>query len=237
MCAPAPPHESPPSRKVSICFTSQAEAVVTSLVKHGGTWTEDRTRPPMLVPLTLLGCRVTVEELVIGDAYSGTEYEVAEPRPTHGGPLLRTLVLQEADLAKEAMKAGGELPFEAMKVPQLKAAPPADEFAAAITAANAVCFFSELTKVPHILEPSTTPSDRTGDMPTREALESKVNVSTAPAPTNSASRNQGTDMIDDVALAAQRERAREVCERPVSPPPPSPIITEECGAGVVGPAC
>ena len=65
----------------------------TSLVKHGGTWTEDRTRPPMLVPLTLLGCRVTVEELVIGDAYSGTEYEVAEPRPTHGGPLLRTLVL------------------------------------------------------------------------------------------------------------------------------------------------
>ena len=92
----------------------------TSLVKHGGTWTEDRTRPPMLVPLTLLGCRVTVEELVIGDAYSGTEYEVAEPRPTHGGPLLRTLVLQEADLAKEAMKAGGELPFEAMKVPQLK---------------------------------------------------------------------------------------------------------------------
>ena len=47
---------------------SQAEAVVTSLVKRGGTWTEDRTRPPMLVPLTLLGCRVTVEELVIGDA-------------------------------------------------------------------------------------------------------------------------------------------------------------------------
>ena len=94
--------------------------VVTSLVKRGGTWTEDRTRPPMLVPLTLLGCRVTVEELVIGDAYSGTEYEVAEPRLTHGGPLLQTLVLQEADLAKEAMKAGGELPFEAMKVPQLK---------------------------------------------------------------------------------------------------------------------
>ena len=56
-------------------------------------------------------------------------------------------------------------------------APPADEFAAAIAAANAVCFFPELTKVPHILEPSTTPSDRTGDMPTREALEPKVNVS------------------------------------------------------------
>ena len=36
--------------------------------------------------------------------------------------------------------------------------------AAAITAANAVCFYlllGQLTKVPHILEPSTTPSDRT----------------------------------------------------------------------------
>ena len=73
------------------------------------------------------------------------------------------------------------------------AGPRADVSAAAITAANAVCFFSELTKVPHILEPSTTPSDRTGDMPTREALESKVKVSTAPAPTNSASRYLGAE--------------------------------------------
>ena len=97
-----------------------------------------------------------------------------------------------------------------------------------ITAANAVCFFSELTKVPHILEPSTTPSDCTGDMPTREALEPKVNVSTAPAPTNSASRYLGADMIDDVE--AQREPAREVCERPVSPPPQPQLITEECDA-------
>ena len=105
------------------------------------------------------------------------------------------------------------------------AAPPAGVLATAITAANAVCFFSELTKVPHILEPSTTPSDRTGDMPTREALESKVNVSTAPAITNSASRNQGADMIDDVAT--QRELAREVCERPVSPSPQPQLITEE----------
>ena len=119
-------------------------------------------------------------------------------------------------------------PWRRRRALELHAAPPADEFAAAITAANAVCFFSELTKVPHILEPSTTPSDRTGDMPTREALESKVNVSTAPAPTNSASRNQGTDMIDDVA--AQRERAREVYERPASPPPQPQLITEECDA-------
>ena len=76
--------------------------------------------------------------------------------------------------------------------------------------------------MPHILEPSTTPSGRTGDMPTREALEPKVNVSTAPAPTNSASRYLGADMIDDVE--AQREPAREVrlygvCEPPVIPPP------------------
>ena len=106
-------------------------------------------------------------------------------------------------------------------------APPADEFAAAIAAANAVCFFPELTKVPHVLEPSTT-SSRCGDMPPRGALESKVNVSTAPALTNSASRNQGADMIDD--MATQRERAREVYERPASPPPQPQLITEECDA-------
>ena len=32
---------------------------------------------------------------------------------------------------------------------------PADVLATAITAVNAVCVFPELTKVPHILEPST----------------------------------------------------------------------------------
>ena len=41
----------------------------------------------------------------------------------------------------------------------------------------------------------------------------------------SALMRPGTDMIDDVA--AQRERAREVYERPASPPPQPQLITEE----------
>ena len=102
-------------------------------------------------------------------------------------------------------------------------APPADEFAAAIAAANAVCFFPELTKVPHVLEPSTT-SSRCGAKPPRDALESKVQVS-MPALTDSASQFLGADIIDDVAT--QRELAREVCERPVSPSPQPQLITEE----------
>ena len=92
---------------------------ITGAVSPRQRWVPGQGTGLEVPAVTLLGCRVTVEELVIGDAYSGTEYEVVEPRLTHGGPLLRTLVLQEADLAKEAMKAGGELPFEAMKVPMV----------------------------------------------------------------------------------------------------------------------
>ena len=70
------------------------------------------------------------------------------------------------------------------------AAPRADVSAAAITAANAVCFYlllGQLTKVPHILEPSTTPSDRApacGDMPTRETLGNRRSTCQGPAPIN-----------------------------------------------------
>ena len=102
-------------------------------------------------------------------------------------------------------------------------APPADEFAAAIAAANAVCFSPELTKVPHVLEPSTT-SSRCGAKPPRDALESKVQMS-MPALTDSASQFLGADIVDDVAT--QRDLAREVCERPVSPSPQPQLITEE----------
>ena len=97
---------------------------------------------------------------------------------------------------------------------------------AVIKSANfdAVSFFKELAKVPHIIEPSTSLSDRTVAMPTRDALESKVQMS-MPALTDSASQSLGADIIDDVE--AQHEPAREVCERPVSPPPQPQLITEE----------
>ena len=61
-------------------------------------------------------------------------------------------------------------------------------------------------------------------MPTREALKSKVQMS-MPALTDSASQSLGADIIDDVE--AQREPARVVYERPVSPPPQPQLITEE----------
>ena len=42
---------------------SKCEAVLTLLVEgDGGLLTEDRTKPPMLVPLTLLGCKVEVAD-------------------------------------------------------------------------------------------------------------------------------------------------------------------------------
>ena len=74
-----------------------------------------------------------------------------------------------------------------------------------------MCFFPELTKVPHVLEPSTT-SSRCGAKPPRDALESKVQVS-MPALTDSASQSLGADAtcltMNDVAtarlLATQRE--------------------------------
>ena len=96
---------------------------------------------------------------------------------------------------------------------------------AAIMAANfnAVCFFSELTKVPHILEPSTTSSDRTGDEPTREPLESKVLMST-PALTDSASQSLGAGYRHNRRCGSTaRTRARGMCNvSALSAPPPRP---------------
>ena len=62
--------------------------------------------------LALLGCKVEVRKLSSGDAYSGAEYEVVQPAPTCGGPMLRALVLDEVTFAASAMAAGGELSFE-----------------------------------------------------------------------------------------------------------------------------
>ena len=74
-----------------------------------------------LVPLTLLGCKVEVRELSAGGAYAGSTYAITKLQPACGGPQLQTLVLDEATFAASAMEAGGELSFEEMKLPQLKA--------------------------------------------------------------------------------------------------------------------
>ena len=101
---------------------AKAEAVATPLTwdEANGILSEDRTRPPLLVPLTLLGCRVEGVELSSGGAFTGSTYSIGEALAASGGPPLRTLVLNEAVFAPSAMEAGGQLSFEQMKLPQLK---------------------------------------------------------------------------------------------------------------------
>ena len=81
---------------------------------------DDRTRPPLLVPLTLLGCRVDVLEESPAHTYTGGSYLISRLLPECGGPRLHTLCLDESSFAADVMKAGGQLSFEQMKLPQLK---------------------------------------------------------------------------------------------------------------------
>ena len=81
---------------------------------------EDRSRPPWLVPLVLLGGKMEAEELSAGGAYAGSTYSIGALVPTSGGPALQTLVLAETDFDADAMEGGGELSLEEMKLQQLK---------------------------------------------------------------------------------------------------------------------
>ena len=55
-----------------------------------------------------------------GGAYVGDAFTLGARVPSHGGAPLRTLYLDDAAFEAKAMMAGGELPFEEMKLPQLK---------------------------------------------------------------------------------------------------------------------
>ena len=94
--------------------------MLTPLVAEAGVLREDRSRPPCLVPLALLGCKVEVSELASGGAYGGSTYAIVQAAPLCGGPRLRRLALVEAMFGAEAMAAGGALSLEEMKLPQLK---------------------------------------------------------------------------------------------------------------------
>ena len=74
----------------------------------------------MLVPLTLLGSKVELLTHSAGNAYTSGQYTVVRCVPSHGGQPLRTLVLDETDFSADAMEAANGVPFEAMKLPQLK---------------------------------------------------------------------------------------------------------------------
>ena len=81
---------------------------------------DDRSRPPLLTPLALLGCKVEVLELAAGSAYKSGQYMVWGEIPSAGGSRLQRLHLDEGAFGASAMQAGGELAFEFMKLPQLK---------------------------------------------------------------------------------------------------------------------
>ena len=77
-------------------------------------------RAAALVPLGLLGCKVETSLRSKGGAYHGDTYTIGQLVSTCGGAPLQTLHLDESMFGPTAMAAGGELSFEAMKLPQLK---------------------------------------------------------------------------------------------------------------------
>ena len=81
---------------------------------------DDRRVAPQLVPLALLGCKMEATLLTAGGAYVGDAFTLGARVRSHGGAPLRTRYLDDAAFEAKAMMAGGELPFEEMKLAQLK---------------------------------------------------------------------------------------------------------------------
>lgn len=86
----------------------------------GGVYREDYSQPPLLLPLSLLGCRVRVEELTRGNAHSGATCKILGSEPLHGGAELQSLVVEPEMFEASVMVSGGEVGLEEMKLPQLK---------------------------------------------------------------------------------------------------------------------
>ena len=93
---------------------------VPLILTQDGALRDDRRVAPQLVPLALLGCEMEVTLHTAGGAYVGDAFTLGARVPSHGGAPLRTLYLDDAAFEAKAMMAGGELPFEEMKLPQLK---------------------------------------------------------------------------------------------------------------------
>ena len=101
---------------------SKGEAVLVPLTQDAATGLlrDDHSQAPLLVPLTLLGCRVEVEVRSPGDAYTSATYEAMALQPACGGEKLHTLIVHEG-MFDESMMEAEEVAFEDMKLPQLKA--------------------------------------------------------------------------------------------------------------------
>ena len=68
----------------------------------------------------MLGCKVETEPLTPGDACTGATLKVGALVEAYGGDMLCGIVLTQSMFAAEVMEAGGGVPFESMKVAQLK---------------------------------------------------------------------------------------------------------------------
>ena len=100
---------------------ARCEAVLTLLADcGGGMLTEDRSKPPMLVPATLLGSRIEMAEVAPADAYAGGRYKLGGRDPVCGGVPLKQLCLDDSAFAEHTMKAGAGVDFEEMKLKELK---------------------------------------------------------------------------------------------------------------------
>ena len=98
----------------------RCEAVIVPLVLTQGVLRDDRRVAPQLVPLALLGCKMEATLLTAGGAYVGDAFTLGARVRSHGGAPLRTLYLDDAAFEAKAMMAGGEVPFEEMKLAELK---------------------------------------------------------------------------------------------------------------------
>ena len=100
---------------------TRGDAVLIPLVADAdGVLREDRSEAPSLVPLVRLGCKLELEELTAGDAYQSGSWRLVGTAPACGGAPLQALVLDDAAFASSVMMGEGELPFEEMKLKQLK---------------------------------------------------------------------------------------------------------------------
>ena len=73
------------------------------------------------MPLALLGYKMEVEPITVGDCRTGATFRMGALIEGHGGEQLHSMALSDDMFAASEMAAGGDVDFEAMKVAQLKA--------------------------------------------------------------------------------------------------------------------
>ena len=102
---------------------ASGEAVLLPLVRDAaGRLCEDRSRPPSMVPLAMLGCQVELQDLVCSRWRCTSEdvFELVQLEPTCGGAPLCQVVLSDDMFEADAMVEEA-VALEEMKVKQLEA--------------------------------------------------------------------------------------------------------------------